>query len=431
MEELEQQEFVGNIWKYIRELVNYTIKRVEEDYKKTISEFNRFLEEGNHLTDSDIASYRRAIHRFESLESLRDKYLEKQTPQAKSLIQNLISQISELDSVFFKRKITSDSISSIVNYLGKVKMMAEFSTELAEKYENSRKEIYNNIQSFMDTIRQLIAAHRFEEAGEAMSTLKLAADNLAIHLEGVKPQNIDSEYKEEKYPQVLTLKVSESKGELSEIILSEKNVYTEIKAYLVEHIKKNLESIETLLSKQKLSDTDIRTIIDALSLLDLAKNSLSLKPHVDAVWINQFGKEKINKIISRYNSIKSEIEKQFEYSETSFPALKQLIGDMQQLRQIPSVEIETNDSYHKTINKLVLHVDKRRTNAEAKLSSFTQEDKQIDYHELASELDTLTQAAWIEQYDEKICKNVIKDIIKEVSKRAHKTLEYIRNKISI
>jgi hypothetical protein len=274
------------------------------------------------------------------------------------------------------------------------KTIASIFQELSPKYKQNCECISERLSSTVSEINELLKENEFNKLSQRINLVFKSYELLSEHLD-------EDEYK----------KIKKS-----------------ITDSVLDHLKNNAEQVNQITCKERLDDSDIEFIENILKIIDEARENLASGKLFKKNDLNEQKEIFLLKLTNYFDKLDNKIKELFnENSNDSFKEMGSLIEQMKKIRKIPIIEIQTSESFHKTIQNIIGEMNRVRRDAEDLLKRFIDNREDVDYEKIAKYLDYLKNAEWINGHKQGAYDNIIKNIREEIIKNSTKLQEFIMN----
>jgi len=292
-------------------------KHLNEHYHNSINAINRCLIEGNMLTQEDVEQYQRNIVQSKSADLLREFHLKNEVMQSSALVQNLVSQAGTLLINQQDKKFNNKDFKSLFD---KIRILSNTFPEIKSKYEELGKILKEKLKITTQSFEEALHKDDFENCGQELTKLSETILLFKDH----------------------TLWFEEIK-----------NLYTQLQKLFVKDLRRSIHELDSIFTKERLENQEVRALENCLSRIELAKNTLILHKHVQMENIKSLYDGLLARILDNFERINSKIVALFkEKKESSFEEIEPLMEEMELLRTIHSIDSNTCSSYHTTVNTI-------------------------------------------------------------------------------
>ena len=369
LNKLLEQDFIELIYSNcIRRLT----KHLSEEYQEGTSKLSRSLMHQIIITDSDIKQYQTYINHAESAEQLRKDHLSDEVVHGSAFIQYLNQQINEICRELREKEMND---SSVKTGLDKIQILTQHFPEIEETYQSICQLFTEKLDVKVHSFENLFHTNEFDQCATILTNLSDALNIFHRHLD-------------------------------EECI---KRKYFKLREDILNYFSNSIKNLDYLFKQTKLEMTDVDQINTCLVMLDTALTTSNLEIHIPKQDIKQMYDSFLLKILNFFESIIREIHTELK-KQNGLENLEKLIEQLELIRTIKSIALETSQVYFATLEKLFGYIYQLRRDAEEFLRVLCQGGECIDFEKLVQCLSTLKSAIWIEKYRTGLYSSVISDV---------------------
>lgn len=366
---LLQQDYIEQIYS---DCVRLLIAHLTKEYEEGTLKLSRWLIHQNFVTDDDIKQYQTYIDHAQSAEQLRKDHLDNIAVHSSAFIQCLNQQINEMSTDLREKQI--DDLSVKIT-LDKIKLMTKYFPEIKETYDSTCQSFSEKIDLKVNSFENLLHDNQFDQCATIMTNLSDALNIFHHHLD---EENI-------------------------------KVKYSKLKADLLSYFTNSANELDHLFEQPKLEKADIDQINHCIVKLETALQTFSLEVHIPKKDIKQIYDSQLSKVLNFFKNIIQEINNELKESN-ALETLEKLIEQLDLIRIISSIALETSQVYYATLEKLFGCIYQLRRDAEEFLRVLFQGGETIDFEKLVKCLSNLKSGTWIETYRAGLYSSVINNV---------------------
>ncbi|CAF4248425.1 unnamed protein product [Rotaria sp. Silwood2] len=379
LKDLLNQEYIEQIY---TDCIQHLSRHLLEEYQEGTSILNRCLMHQTVLTDDDIKQYQVYFDHANFAEKLRNEHLNNEGVHSSAFIQYLNQQLDQID-VDLREKESDDS--SVKVSLDKIKLLKKYFPDISNTYERICQSFAEKIEFKVNSFENSVLNNQFTESAAIMKSL---SDTLNILHDHLDHQNIETKY-------------------------------LRLKEYFINYLNNSAKELDHIFKQTKLEKTDIDKINNCLSMLETALKTLNLEVHISNQYINQIYQNFSSKILKYFENIIQEIKTEFK-KQNAFQNLENLIQQLDLIRTISSIALETSQVYYATLEELFGYIYQSRRDAEELLRLLFQGGETVGYEKLIKCLSNLKNATWIEKYRPGLYSDVINDVEQQITQHVEK-----------
>lgn len=366
---LLQQDYIEQIYS---DCVRQLIAHLSKEYEEGTLKLSRCLTHQNVVTDDDIKQYQTYINHAQSAEQLRNDHLDNTAVHSSAFIQYLKQQVHEMDTDLKEKQIDDLSVKAI---LDKIKLLTKYFPDIKETYDNTCQSFTEKIDLKGNSFENLLKDNQFDQCATVLTNLSDAINIFHHHLD---EENIRAKY-------------------------------SKLKADFLSYLQSCTKKLEPLFEQSKLDKTDIHQINQCVVKLETALQTVSLEVHICKNDIKQIYDSLLLKILNFFKNIIQEINNEMKESN-ALENLERLIEQLDLIRTISSIALETSQVYYATLEKLFGCIYQLRRDAEELLRVLFQGGEPIDFEKLVKCLSNLKSGTWIEKYRAGLYSSVINNV---------------------
>lgn len=376
---LDQLKYLNDILDqdYIKQMYNeciqYIIRHVYEDYEQSILRLNRSLLNETVLSNSDIKQYQASIDLAKLANELRENHLGNELVHSSKFTYNINQQIETIIAALSEREINDPIVKM---NLDKIKMILNsFSDIDHDKYKTICHVFEEKTISLISSFKSSVLSNNFDESAKDITKFYDALTLLQDHF--------DSQDMQTKY--------------------------FKMKEYFITHLNDSVEKLNPIFDQEELHKSDMKSLYDCICMLEIAKNTCTLQPHISKDMIDRVHENLVSKILHYFEKFIKKINAELK-NENAFHALKQSLANLESLRKIPIIKLKTNESFYNTLEKITEYLHNSKRDAEELLRNLFKQEEKTNFDKVVKCLLSLKSCHWIENYRAGEYSIVIRDI---------------------
>ncbi|CAG9315951.1 unnamed protein product [Blepharisma stoltei] len=366
--------------------VESVIKKTNDTYENTVTQFNSFLDKHGALDEANIKAYKEIYNSLKISEEIRESHLKGETVKAAAMVTNIISKLS-----LAHLNLESENIDSYIlkAQLSNAKLLSETFEDVAPNYEGICREYINLIESLLSSAEFFMENDNFESFANTLLQAKKLLGIILGHL------NLDS--LNEKYH-----------------ILLDK---------FVSSLKQRCENSIALLNKGCIEKNDIEILKTNITLIKSANDAHSLNFLISKLEIKELLQSIIIVYQQYFDKAKDDVIS-FINNEATYNVaeIEPKFDEFSLLMEIPDIEYLISASYQESLNSLINKISYFRKEAKEIVKSFINSPESIDLNHLRNCFSWLESGKWIEKFREGIYRNELSGIEKEIKSYIDKLL---------
>ncbi|CAM2727660.1 unnamed protein product [Rotaria socialis] len=375
---LDQMKRLNKLLKedYIEQIYSACIQQLKkhlcEEYREGTLKLSRCLMHQIFVTDSDIKQYQTYINHAQSAEELRKDHLDNEVVHSSAFVQHLNQQVNQMNDDLREKEIDDSSVK--VN-LDKIQLVTKHFPEIKETYESVLQSFTEKIDLKVGPFENYLHTNQFDQCATIMQNLFDALNIFHHHLD---EENI-------------------------------KMKCVKLREDFLSYFSSSTKDLDYLFKQTKLEKPDIDQINTCLVNLETALNTFSLEVHIRKQEIKQIYDSFLSKISKFFKNIVQEVNNELK-KQNALENLEKMIEQLDLIRNISSIGLETSQVYYATLEKLFGYIYQLRRDVEELLRVLFQGGEKIDFEKLIKCLSNLKSATWIEKYRTGLYSNVINNV---------------------
>ncbi|CAF3393714.1 unnamed protein product, partial [Rotaria socialis] len=369
LDDILEQEYIRQI---CNDCVRYVIRHLSEEYEQSIQKLNHCLLSEAILCNEDLKQYQTCIDHAKLADDLREDHVGNEVVHSIAFIQNVNQQIEAITTEVREKEI-NDPLVKI--YLDKIKLVSSsFSDIDQDKYKSIRQIIAEKIKSVTKSFKSSVLANKFDESAKDIAKLHEALTVLQDYLdygEGAK--------------------------------------YVQLKEFFLNYLNDSIDRLSHIFDREKLQKDDIDSLNSCIYMLEIAKDTLALQPHIPKEAIDNIYESLLSRILNYFDQILNKINAEFK-NENAFHAFEQFLLELDSLRKISIIELKTNRSYYATLENIIEYLHNSKRDIEQLLRVLFQQEEKLKYNKITKCLLSLKSSQWIENYRVGEYSSVMNDI---------------------